>query len=589
MQKKHIRDLVTFLAPGAVLLGKPLRSWALRGDWDASDRWAGVRAFAILFGLCWAASLWLLAMIHLALFFMIPLIWLGINTLWAPLVALVGSLHPSHPALPLVTPQRPAASTSVASTPGRLGQHTVVTPAVSDTPEELDGKIVLGPALKGDLWAWVRAGYLVFPPEALGLHGVVIGRSGAGKSETLLRLAYLAAKVYGWRVYFVDAKGDWSLAARFRLLMQQAGIPDARIGMFPNVAHNGFLGTPQDLLNKLLQSQRWSEPFYREVATNLLWLALRAPGTLSPPSSSRELLRRLHPAFLLNAYKGRPEAFELKLDPDKLLGAYYRYAAFFRAVRGKLDGSASFGSFDAGYYLLDGVRLKDEATRLGHYLLTDFEQFLATKQRSADSRHSLIIVDDYAVIADTTAAAVGLFERIRGLGGCILVSAQSEEGLGFYTDARRIMGAAPTAIVHATSFPKDSIEAAGMVLTPQFTYHLPDEQATPSPQGEPRISLTMRRDFRVQPSDVQQLTTGRAYIIHGGKAHLTDIAMLPYDDQAVQKLAVDLQQDYLTSQPQSAPLPQAPAKPQQKNPSGQKQPGLRSDTSKLPKLNDLTK
>jgi hypothetical protein len=133
-----------------------------------------------------------------------------------------------------------------------------------------------------------------------------------------------------------------------------------------------------------------------------------------------------------------------------------------------------------------------------------------------------------------------------------------------------------------------------MVLTPQFTYHFPqeeqaifsspkEEQVMPSHQQEQsRISLAMRRDYRIQSSDVQQLPAGRAYVIYSGLAQLTDIAMQPYDEQDIEKLAADLQREYLTSQ-QSAPTSPAPSKPQKK-----KQPGQRPSPGALPRLDDLT-
>jgi hypothetical protein len=564
--------LLAIAAPGAAVLGGLLRVWAVQGQQDTADRWVGIKAFAVLCSLLWLGGLSLqLALLHASL----ALIWLGLNTLFGPLFALIAA-PPSVTSLP-----SPTTTPSVAVKTG--------------IPEEIEDALTLGTARHGDLWEWVKEGCVIYPRTALGLHGVVIGRSGSGKTETLLRIAYLAAKVYGYQIIFLDAKGDWNLAARFRLLMRQAGIPEQRIGLFPNTSHNGWLGDEHDLLNKLIQSQQWSEKFYKEVAVNLLSLALNAPGGL--PKNSTELLERLNPNRLHALYKGKPQEQELKgLDADKQWGAYLRYAAFFRAVRGKLDGSASFGSYDASYYLLDAIRLKDEAGRLGQYLIEDFEQFLATRRykgNGSSDKRTLIIIDDYSAIINA-ASAVSLFERIRGLRGCVLISAQTEEGLGVYSETRRILGTAPTIIVHASVLPKETIEAGGMVLTPQFTYHFPQEEpamfspqkaepATPSlQQEESRISLAMRRDYRIQPGDVQKLPAGRAYVIHSGLAQLTDVSMLPYDEQDIEKLAADLQREYITSQQPASTSP-APAKSQKK-----KQPEQRPSPGALPHLDDLT-
>src|SRR5579884_3375900 len=59
------------------------------------------------------------------------------------------------------------------------------------TPDEQEGQGVLGAWVDGDL-GWRKKQWLVFPTRELGQHGVIIGASGTGKTETLLRLAVLA-------------------------------------------------------------------------------------------------------------------------------------------------------------------------------------------------------------------------------------------------------------------------------------------------------------------------------------------------------------------------------------------------------------
>jgi hypothetical protein len=68
------------------------------------------------------------------------------------------------------------------------------------------------------LSAWVAGRYLIVPADLRGLGQVVIGMPGMGKTVTLLRLVYLAAK-QGRQVIFLDCKGtdpglpDWVIAA----------------------------------------------------------------------------------------------------------------------------------------------------------------------------------------------------------------------------------------------------------------------------------------------------------------------------------------------------------------------------------------
>jgi hypothetical protein len=75
----------------------------------------------------------------------------------------------------------------------RSRDHKLATPA-------------LGIALDGDLASWRQGRYVVPPAQLRGKGMAVVGAPGAGKTVTLLRLAYLAG-VLGRKVCFVDCKG----------------------------------------------------------------------------------------------------------------------------------------------------------------------------------------------------------------------------------------------------------------------------------------------------------------------------------------------------------------------------------------------
>jgi hypothetical protein len=85
---------------------------------------------------------------------------------------------------------------------------------------------ILGAAAYGNL-AWCNGPYLLLPERELAQHGLIIGSSGSGKTVTLLRIVYLATKLYNYKIFFIDAKPSKKTATRFQALLQQLDIQTA--------------------------------------------------------------------------------------------------------------------------------------------------------------------------------------------------------------------------------------------------------------------------------------------------------------------------------------------------------------------------
>lgn len=98
----------------------------------------------------------------------------------------------------------------------------------------------------------------------------------------------------------MDGKGDYATAARFIAAMLRAGVPAARIKMFPAAAFGGWRGDGHALLNRLMEVTDYTEPYYQSVAQVVLSLALRA--SIGAPVSSQDLLRRLNIGVLTQLY-----------------------------------------------------------------------------------------------------------------------------------------------------------------------------------------------------------------------------------------------------------------------------------------------
>lgn len=400
---------------------------------------------------------------------------------------------------------------------------------VAQAPEQVAGKPVLGVPLSGELPDWRANAWVVYPAELLNRHAVIIGGSGTGKTEFLLRLAYLAASALKWQVFYIDAKGDYAVANRFMATMAHAGARGA--AMFPDLAYRGWQGDATAILNRLMAIEDYSEPYYRAIAKTVLSLACHAPG--GPPRSSVDLLDRLNLATLSELYDGsdnrRADTLKTLTETD-LNGVYKRYFGFFDAIGRKLDGSWSFETSDAGYILLDGLALKEEARSLGRYLVEDFAHYVS-KRKLAD-RRVLLIVDEFSAISRGGADAANLFERVRSYGAGVIVTSQSYEGLG--ADAARLIGAAWATIAFQCTDPEPIAARAG--TTKEVQTSLRTEYAA-LPGRNPLLSAKEHMTGtsteheaevpRLHPNVIRNLGIGECCIITNGAYQALRVARLP--------------------------------------------------------------
>src|SRR5207237_9867519 len=106
-----------------------------------------------------------------------------------------------------------------------------------------------------------------------------------------------------------------------------------------------------------------------------------------------------------------------------------------------------------------GLALKEEARSLGRYLLEDFANYVS-KRKPAD-QPILLIIDEFSALSGGGADAANLFERLRSFGAGIMVTSQTNEGLG--ADARQLIGAAAVTIAFQCADPEAIAARAGMV------------------------------------------------------------------------------------------------------------------------------
>jgi hypothetical protein len=612
------------VSPLALLLSLPLWFWCAK-SWDHQERWRGTWAFAICFiagyaGLAWFGHVYTFfwqsfsfdlmhGLLRSALTVLLE-VW-GYHVLLAPVFALALELaypqthkqvkqprrtQPAPPIQPLAqTAQEPGPEKQ--ETP-QLAHSPLAAPhVILQTPLSANGSAIIGTPLEGDLDAWIEDGWFCWPERVLNEGALILAKPGSGKTKTAMRLAYTARTVYDRKVFMIDAKGDWDTAAEFDLVMKAAGCE--RVGLFPIDRHNGWLGSREEVVNRLMNCQIFSDSYYEGHTLNILNDAFYLPG-YDAPRNSREFLQRIYPPTIKALYKGTEHyPYYQALRQDVLWGAHGRYNALFNIVGNSLDGEHGYGYWDASYYLLDQKRLQKKESTFAKLLLDDFELYVAMRNASVPEsrrRKIMLIIDDYSAFSDMVPIH-NLMERLRGAGVCVVAIAHALESLGSEREAKRLLTSAGTVILHACSLPQELIAVAGTRRSPEMTYHTqPDD--TVDNQGsvlnQPgHTSVSMREHSTIDANDVQQLAKGESFWIRNGFYQRVQVEMLPVAKSLIEEREEQLlllyQQEREQYQAEQAarlarPVPPPPAKAPHKQ---KQQPKARQIPASQPKARSV--
>jgi hypothetical protein len=386
----------------------------------------------------------------------------------------------------------------------------------------------------GDLYGWLRqrgrTTEVVIPAREQRLAMAVLGIPGSGKTVTLLRRVWIAARA-GMRVVFVDCKGTdpglaWQVTCTYRLAN-----PAAVVGFWPAQPLDCWRGDGMAIANRLLDVEDWAVEgggvYYRRMATLAIQLACTPPS--GPPRSSQDFLRRLDLKKLQALWRGdeaaRADLEQLAADPTVMAGLRGRYSAFFRSLQGKADGRWGLEDVDLVVLTIPTIASRQDADAAVRLVLEDLGHF-ATKRKARVGDDVLLVLDEFSAVQGGTEQAIHLAERLRDVGVPVVFGAQSPEGLGDERQQWRLLHTIGGGLVlHQLADPDRLIELAGTVRTPEQAWQLDPW----GPAGQARVHMTDRP--RIDPNQVRQLQPGEAVLIHGGRAVKLSVLQAPVPAQ----------------------------------------------------------
>jgi hypothetical protein len=230
------------------------------------------------------------------------------------------------------------------------------------------GRVVMGATIRtiGHRWHPVTA----IPHTAMNRHQVVIGASGSGKTNLMMRTwagwyaaarhAHLAGGGARPLLLVLDCKGgrdSRAKATRTRRLLHATGA--GRVAVWPDVATISLWDLPpRDLavtLFQMIDTGHGDAAYYADVTQAVLTLAVTAPP--GPPASGTDFLARLDATWLESAYTGDPPRLSaVRAARAQLPDIALRYRTLLSRLGPALDGPGILADADAWYFILEGTR-----------------------------------------------------------------------------------------------------------------------------------------------------------------------------------------------------------------------------------------
>ena len=439
---------------------------------------------------------------------------------------------------------------------------------------------------------------VVLADHDLSAHGLILGASGAGKSTTLLRI--LTEQIARGRpVVAIDMKGSPAFAQTLAEAARAAGRPFA-VWSIDGPAHWNPLrhGNATELKDKLIATERFTEPHYQRAAERYVQIVLQVLAAARPDQAPTlgEVVQAMDPARLPgmlravdNDLRDRIRDYLSGLTPDQLSavrGLQTRLAVLTESHTAPYLAPATEGGASAAggasatidlrealrgpqvvLFSLNSARYGRLAAQLGTLAVQDLvsasgDRLDSTRASGAPAGATVAIDEFSALGADHV---IALLARGRESGMSVLVATQELADLDRAGAGLRdqVVGVTALKIFHRQEVPQSARTIALMVGTERVweTTH----QTAGRLFGGYDTGRGTRREverFIVHPNEIQSLATGQAIVVS---------AMA---DQRVQRVRVDPPRTVAPARPPDPVRTAEPGRTEQSQ-AAQRAPGTR--------------
>ncbi len=380
----------------------------------------------------------------------------------------------------------------------------------------------------------------------LSAHGLILGASGSGKTTALLTV--LGQQIRrGVPVVVIDLKGSPTFSAQLARSAAAAGrpfklwTPDGP-GFWNPLQH----GNATEGKDKLIATERFSEPHYQRAAERYVQRLLHILGQLHPgtPSTLEEVVALMDPKRLPPLLRDLPQdlaervqdyASGLTFDQvSAVRGLQTRLAVITESAAGPYLQPHGQGTIDLRHALdgpevvlfsLNSSRYGKLAAQLGTLVVQDL---ISASGQRLDAQRSgqapglaMIAIDEFSAIGGEH--VVSLFARGREAGIGVVVATQEMADLANAGHGIRdqVVGSTAFKLILRQDVPESArmaAEIAGTERTWEETRPIGGGMLFPGPSGRGTRREVER--FIIDPNQIKSLATGEAALISklGGRA-----------------------------------------------------------------------
>jgi len=379
---------------------------------------------------------------------------------------------------------------------------------------------------------------VVLTDQQLSAHALILGATGAGKSTTLL--AVLAEHVRcGRPVVAIDMKGSPAFARSLADAAASVGRP-FRVWTFDGPGRWNPLahGNPTELKDKLIASERFTEPHYQRAAERYVQTVLQVLEHVHPrdPPTLEEVVNLMDPRRVSGLLRHAPrqlaervQDYLATLSSDQL-----------SAIRGLGTRLALITESQAGPYLApaagqEAIDLRDGLTR-GHVVLFSLNSArygglasqlgtLVIQDLVAATGHRLLDpgregpatvgIDEFSALRSDN--VISLLARCRESGVSVLLATQELADLDRAAPGLRdqVLGSTAVKIIHRQDVPRSAQTIAQMAGT-ETVWEQTRHTAAHPVFGDHDTGRGTRREaerFLVHPNAISSLPPGEAVLI----------------------------------------------------------------------------